>query len=316
MNTLYWFWPERASLATLLDDQEVWVGYRSAAAAAELALDVITVDDVDVTADRSGRHRVFVRGQAADPDRVLFHNKLYTWPMFQSDSWRYLSTFQILDTAGYCTLIRPELNILTNDKLATLLHLRGVDARWLPTLRLPTRDFSGLRVRLAEAGISYPVVAKPASWGAGMGVMRAADEDELVMVLRLASAAELTMVIQPAVAIAGALTDTRVFCVDREPVAAFRRCAAGTVANVTAGGSAELIAVPDALRDRAAVAAKHLDTPWLGVDYLSDGRDYLLSEVEVDACVSAQSLKIQGMADVLAARFRNYQAEFERWRNR
>jgi len=316
VDVLYWFWPERSGLATLIDDQKVWVGYRRAAADTGLELDVITVDDVVLAASPGGAPRAFVRGVPVDPHRALFHTKLYTWPMFQPDAWRYLSTFESLRAAGYCTLIRNELNLLTNDKLATLLHLRDVDAQWLPTVSVPTRDFGGLAVRLSDAGVDYPVVVKPASWGAGMGVLRAQDEHELVMALRLASAAELTMVVQPYVAAAGTVTDTRVFCVDREPIGAFRRVAAGTVANVTGGGRAALVDVPDELRERANAIAKRLDTPWLGVDFLSTGDGYALSEVEVDACVSAQSLAIPGMDGVLAARFRAYKADFDRWRSR
>jgi hypothetical protein len=316
VDTLYWFWPERAGLATLIDDQQVWVGYRDAAAATGLALDVITVDDVVLAAGPGGNARAYVRGEPVDPDRAVFHTKLYTWPMFQPDVWRCLSTFEALRAAGYCTLVRGELNLLTNDKLCTLLHLRDADGGWLPTVRVPTRDFAGLAVRLADAGVDYPVVVKPASWGAGMGVVRAGDEHELVMALRLASAAELTMVVQPYLSAAGEITDTRVFCVDREPVRALRRTAAGTVANVTGGGRAQLVDVPDELRERARAVAKRLDPPWLGVDFLSTGAGYALSEVEVDACVSAQSLALPGMADVLAARFRAYRSDFDRWRDR
>ena len=315
MRQLYWFWPERARPQSVREDEDAWDNYRQAAEAGGLRLELIAVDDVDILADPAGP-RAYVKGQPADPGKVSFHNKLYTWPMFQADVWRSLAVFEGLARAGYHLLVRPELNLISNDKAATLLHLRDVDTGWLPTLSLPTREFRQLRVRLNEAGIGYPVIVKPAGWGSGNGVVRADDEAELLMALRLASAGELTMVVQPLLAPAGELADIRVYCVDREPAGALRRTvgSGGTVANVTSGGAAELVEVPPELRERAAAIAARLDTPWLAVDFLFDGRTCYLSEVEIDAYVGPVTARLPGMADIMAARFRAYRAESDRWR--
>jgi glutathione synthase/RimK-type ligase-like ATP-grasp enzyme len=315
MKTLYWFWPERARPQNVVEDEEGWDNYRRAAGAAGLRLELISVDDVAVVADPA-RPRAYVKGVLADPREVVFHNKLYTWPMFQADAWRSLALFEGLAGAGYHLLVRSELNLISNDKAATLLRLREVDACWLPTMSLPTREFTQPRVRLSEAGISYPVVVKPAGWGSGKGVIRADSEPELLMALRLASAAELTMVVQPFLAPAGELADLRVYCIDGDPVGALRRTvgSGGTVANVTSGGKAELVAVPPELAKRAAVIAECLDTPWLAVDFLCDGHGYYLSEVEIDAYVGPVTARLPGMADIMAARFRAYRARFDRCR--
>jgi hypothetical protein len=296
------------------DDESVWRSYRKAADQVGLSLDIISVDDVDVVARPDGP-RVHIRGEAVDPGTALFHNKLYTWPMFQVDVWRSLASFTGVAAAGYCTLLSAELNLVSNDKAATLLHLRAVDQGWLPTLSLPTRDVTGLRVKLEDAGIQYPVVVKPASWGSGKGVIRAASESELMTALRLAGAAELTMVVQPFVDGRDRLTDVRVYCVDRVPVAALRRSAGegGTVANITAGGTGELIPVPAALHDRAAAIAAYLDAPWLGVDFLCNETDQYLSEVEIDACIGPVTSLLPGMDEVLSARFGAYVTDFDRW---
>lgn len=311
---LCWFWPERGRPRTVREDEPGWQGYRQAAAAAGLRLDVVAVDDVDVLA-LPGAPRVHVRGEPVDAASTVFHTKLYTWPMFQTDVWRSLATFEAIAGAGYRTLIRPELNLVSNDKAATLLHLRGVDTGWLPTITVPTRDFTGLRVRLEEAGISYPVVVKPASWGSGKGVIRAEGESELLTALRLAAAAELTMVVQPFVGDGGESSDIRVYCVNRRPVGALLRTAAdgGPTANVTLGGKARLVPVPEELRERAAAVAAHLDTPWLAVDFLFDGHTHYLSEVEIDAYVGPVTARLPGMAEILLARFRAYRADFDRW---
>jgi hypothetical protein len=312
---LYWFWPERTRFATLLADEAVWSNYRLAADGAGMVLDIVSVDDVDVLAAPWGS-RVFVRGEPVDPTRALFHTKLYTWPMFGPDVWRSLATFQTLAAAGCHALIRPDLNLLSNDKAATLLHLRDVDHDWLPTVRLPTRELTCVRVRLQENGIDFPVVVKPASWGSGKGVTVARDEQELATVLRLAAAAELTMVVQPLLG-GGARepADVRVYCVDGRPVGALRRTPGpgGGVANVTAGGTGELIEVPPDLAARAAAVAAALDTPWLGVDFLCvDGAAYL-SEVEIDACIGPVTSRLPGMDYILALRFAAYRGRFERW---
>ena len=159
MKKLYWFWPERTRSQTMQDDEFVWCNYRKAADSVGLTLDIISVDDIDVVARPNGS-KIYVRGEVVDPLAAVFHNKLYTWPMFQVDVWRSLATFTGVTAAGYCTLLSAELNLISNDKASTLLHLRDVDQGWLPTLSLPTRDITGLRLRLEDAGIASPVVVK------------------------------------------------------------------------------------------------------------------------------------------------------------
>lgn len=310
---LYWFWPEREGLRVMLEDQGAWLSYRRAADAAGLTLDLITVDDVQVLATPTGS-QVFVRRVPVAPDESMFHTKLYTWPQFAPDVWRSLSTYQAIAEAGYCTLIRPELNLISNDKAATLLHLGDLDPHWLPTLTAPTRDTAGLSLQLAAMGIEYPVVVKPAGWGSGRGVLRADHESQLRSILSLASAGELTMVIQPYLA-AGDLADVRVYCADRRPVGALRRTPTtrSGIANVAQGGQAELIPVPGELAERARAIATRLDAPWLGVDFLRAGGRYHLSEVEVDAFVSPASSRLPGMSEVLRQRFAAYRADFTRW---
>ncbi|HEY6795831.1 MAG TPA: hypothetical protein VI248_14220 [Kineosporiaceae bacterium] len=312
--SLYWIWPERFRLGTMLADEETWRVYGAAAAEQGLEMHVVSVDDVTVAARQDGP-ALLVRGDPIDPSCAAFHGKLYTWPAFSDDIWRSLALFQVIEEAGYYNLIRPNLNLITNDKAATVLHLRDVDERWLPTIRLTTRDPEEFAVPLKEAGLAYPVVAKPTSWGGGKGVLVAHDEGELMTALRLASAAELTMVIQPLVE--PPLEDVRVYCVNGEPIAAIRRTPAegGIVANTGAGGRAEFVPVPGELHRRASTIAAHLDTPWVGVDFLGGNGNYYLSEVEIDACTHLPGHgKVPGMDRILAQRFAGYRKRFESWR--
>ena len=213
--TLYWCWPERQRRGP---DQSYVDDYVRAAILAGFSFEYLTVDDVDMVGARAYAH-----GQPIGPEHVAFHNKLYTWPMFQTDLWRYLSTFDALQRAGYCMLVDTRLNITTNDKLGTALFLADVAGPALPTMRIPTRELRELRVPLSQAGIDYPVAVKPASWGSGRGVVRANDEGQLLAALWLAGAAELTMVVQPWLADADQLADVRVMCCDRTATAAFAR---------------------------------------------------------------------------------------------
>jgi RimK-like ATP-grasp domain len=315
MDTLYWFRPERGRLTTMLTEQSVWIGYRSAAQAAGLHFDVIAADDIDLVTS-PGWARVYVRGELADPQHAVFHNALYTSPVVTGDCWRYLAMFAGIEHAGYCTLTPAELNLITNDKGATLAYLRDLDDGFLPTLTLPTRDFTDLRLRLADAGIGYPVVAKPAGWTSGMGVVHADSEVELLRALRLASAAEVTMVVQPEIDDATDFADIRVYCADRRPVGTLRRVPAvpGAVANIALGGKGELVDVPEELYERSLLIAERLDVPWLGIDFLHAKGRYYLSEVEVDARMSPATLELPGAVEVLERRFRAYRDEFERWR--
>lgn len=312
-ETLYWIYPERTRRA---NDPVAWENYCAAAAKAGMDLQSISVDDIEIAYD--GTHpQVFVKNRAIDPSRDFFHNKLHTWPMFQADVWRSLSTFQALESAGFCTLIPLSLNVLTNDKVSTLMQFADIPGvEQIATLNIPTRDFLSLGLRPSDIGISYPVVAKPAHWASGRGVSRAQDDGQLTMALRLASAAELTMVVQPQVGVGRVLRDVRVMCVDRQPMLAAARYqgADKTVNNAMGGGHTEIIPVPDELIEPAAKIAERVDTAWMGVDFLHDEDRYYLSEIEIDAYLPTSWMTDQSMRDVADLRFQAYRTEFEHWR--
>lgn len=312
-ETLYWIYPERTRRA---NDPAPWENYRAAATKAGFDLQSISVDDIEIAFD-GHRAQVFVKERAVDPSRDFFHNKLHTWPMFQADVWRSLSTFQALESAGFFTLIPLSRNVLANDKISTLMEFADIPGvEHLSTINLPTRDFLSLRLRPSDIGIDYPVVTKPAHWASGRGVTRAQDDGQLTMALRLASAAELTMVVQPQVGVGRVLRDVRVMCVDRLPVLAAARYqgADKTVNNAMGGGHTEIVAVPDELTKPAAAIAKRIDTAWMGVDFLHDGDRYYLSEIEIDAYLPSSWMAEPAMHEVADQRFHAYRTEFDRWR--
>ncbi|MDX8147104.1 hypothetical protein SK854_33680 [Lentzea sp. BCCO 10_0061] len=312
LDRLYWLYPERTRFE---NDPTAWENYRRSAKLARFELEAISVDDVEIVFD-GHESWVYVKGERVDPGRTLFHNKLETWPQFQKDVWRFLSTFQALESSGHCTLIRSAQNLLTTDKISTLMELGRIGGvRTIPTLNIPTRDFAVLRTKPDDVGIDYPVIVKPAHWGSGRGVVRAHDEGQLIMALRLASAAELTMVVQPMLGAGGTLTDVRVMCVDQRPaLSAVRHLGPNkTVNNSGGGGRTEIVPVPEDLVAPATEIAERIGTPWIGVDFLYDGSDYHLCEVEIDAYIPKSWMESPEMARVLDLRFASYRRRFDLW---
>jgi hypothetical protein len=313
--TLYWLWPERDRADGYRYDEDLyWSGYRNAAASAGLEFEVVGVDDVAIDAAPDGA-RVFVRGAPISPEDAFFHAKLYTWPQFTGDVWRYLSTSVALEQAGFWTVVPLAYNVIGNDKLLSYLDVSGLVERWLPTVRVSTRAFTSLGRLLDVSSIRYPVAVKPASWGSGMGVVRADDLEQLDAVLRLASAAELTMVIQPWLE-SQTVSDVRVYCVDDEPIGALARRGEGALAlaNVARGSTIELVPVPESLAPVASALARRVDVPYVCLDFLTDGSTFWFSELEVDGAMSARTLRIDGAAEILRARFAAYLRHFERRR--
>jgi hypothetical protein len=309
--TLFWFWPQRQRQSY---DAHEWAGYERTANSAGFDIRLTTVDDVWVRLAEEGSV-VSVFGEPIDQRQTLFFNKLYTWPALSADIWRSLSLFRTLNEVGYYLLIPEGLNILTNDKTASLAwatKLVGIDVA--PTLAIPTRDFSLLDLPLPH-GMNWPVIVKPAHWGAGKGVVRARNASELIMALRLASAAELTMLIQPQIGTEDSLEDIRVMCVDGEPLLSARRQIGPnrTVANTASGGQSTLDGVPHALREPAAQVAAALQHPWVGVDFLVSDTQVLLSEVEIDAYLAPSWMLDPRMQRVALARFSSYRAHFNNW---
>lgn len=263
---------------------------------------MVTVDDIMVRAEQ-GKTRVLIQGADVHADSCFFHTKLMTWPDAQADAWRLLSVIDILDAAGFYTTVPSSMNIATNDKLLTLLRHGDSDATPIPTWRVSTRQFTWLRV--SDLGMDYPLVVKPANWGAGYGIMRVETPQQLQSVLQLAGAGELNMVIQPWL---GADTiDYRVYCIEGSArQACVRKPQPGAVAaNVFQGGALEYIDVPPRLVAPSERIAKSLGLAYCCIDFLEvDGRLWL-SEIEADGAAN-------GNAELTIAHFAAYRRQFER----
>jgi glutathione synthase/RimK-type ligase-like ATP-grasp enzyme len=274
-----------------------------AASQAGMDLVMVTVDDIVVQAV-PGKAKVLVQGSEVRADSCFFHNKLMTWPDAQADAWRLLSLFNVLEAAGFHTTVPASLNIATNDKLLTLLRYPDPEAAPIPTWRISTRQFTWLPV--GDLGMNYPLVVKPANWGAGYGIIRVETPQELQQVLQLSGAGELNMVIQPW--LGPDTVDYRVYCIEGSARrACTRKPQTGAVAsNTFQGGVLEYIDVPQRLVAPSERIAKSLGLAYACIDFLEAGGKIWLSEVEADGAANRE-------AELTAARFAAYRRQFDRF---
>lgn len=284
----YWIRPERNKrfVQDYLDDNTF---ARNTAVAAECGLDlrVISVDDILVSMVESATI-VQVGGETVVPTEVFFHVKLMTFPSYESETWRTISTAELLRSTGFHVSTPLELNVLAGDKLLTLVqlqrrvldHLGSQLVRCLPTVRVSTRQFYSL----PQGALPFPlpVIVKPSSWGGGNAVAVVRTVGALDAQLQIAGAAALTMIVQPW--LGQGTSDLRVYCVDGTVQSAWERRPApsAVVANYGMGGSYAQINLPVDVADAAHAVAQFIGAPYLCIDFLlKDGR-YWLSEIEPD----------------------------------
>jgi glutathione synthase/RimK-type ligase-like ATP-grasp enzyme len=304
MAKIYWPLIER-------DRQEIHAQY-SATVVSQLAdtasrvgfeFATFTIDDITIIGSPAGI-QVRVRGESVRPEEAVFHTALLTWPVGHADIWRYLSTFTALEAAGYPVTVPMKHNVVANDKLLTYLQPFAADIPWLPTVRIMTRQFVSLSHHVDPKTISYPVILKPTSWGGGMGVFRCQNQQELEALLYFATAAELSMMIQPCLE---GFTDVRVFCIDGEPFMSAQRVPTPTpLPGQVSRGQAkpQFFSVPEQLIEPAAKVARSLSLPYVCVDFLVSGHEFWLSELEPNGWMGNERSREQEA--ILQARFRAY----------
>lgn len=277
--TLYWFWPQ-------LDGNrpaDWWSPHRAVAKSLGFAFEMVSPSDVAVAIDSDGRAKVRIGDRLITPRNSIIGNKVYTWPAFEKSVWRSFALFERLRSLGFHLLHSAGMNIVGNDKAATSSAFGGLAAPAVPSLAIESGSMGGITEDLlAWAGIAAPYVVKPASWAGGMGVIRAETLSDLRMAIRLASASEMSVVVQPCLPDIAA--DVRVFCLEGVSRAAYVRSMSpdGTVATRRGGGEGVVAEVPAPLVDRAAAVAKQVGSPWLAVDFLRSGDEYVFSEIEIE----------------------------------
>lgn len=309
--TMYWIRAERQSKSPNTEDTEVTARYDAATRAVGVRLASVTADDVVVGAREQGPS-VRVCGELIRPDMAFFHTKLITWPSDRFDHWRHLTTYAAVSAAGFFTTVPVSISLVNNDKLLSALRPFGSLVPRVPTVRVCTRghrpDTLGwCTAAMRASDIGFPVIVKPASWGAGHSVFVAQDVGELDTVLTWAASAELTVVVQPW--LGREVVDYRVWCIDGEPSRALtRRPVADAVAgNVGQGGIAKWTDLPDALVAPSRAVARDIGLPYLCIDFLHAGGRWWFSEIEVDGGT------VPGDHHLTEVRFGSYRSRFDRF---
>ncbi|HEU4564743.1 MAG TPA: RimK family alpha-L-glutamate ligase [Gemmatimonadaceae bacterium] len=172
---------------------------------------------------------------------------------------------------------------------------RSVDKFWTSAILreegLPTPE-TVVCERSEEAFAAFremkDVIVKPLFGSMGLGMTRVSDEDVAWRVFRALDAIRGVYYLQRAVEHEG--RDVRAFIVGERVIGAIERSAPGWRTNVSRGGRARAIELPDAWRDLALRAARAVGAGYAGVDLLParDGAVYVL---EVNAIPGWQGLQ-------------------------
>ena len=294
MARILWIYPDRGGRQLVELEDSLWTNYRAAASAMGIDLVVVPPEVVDVVLAGDGT----VHARAGDLEitraSTVILSDAYVYPFQAADTWLLLSTMKTLEAAGFYLPTTTELAMLTNDKAATLAYvyddtIAKLGIRRPPTVRLTyRRNPAGrsLADLLAAGGIELPAFVKPTSWAAGQGANIASSMRELESLLSLSGGGVTPLVVQRHLGLEH--SDVRIFVIDgRVSASLIRRPAKGShVANVSAGNPCVFEAPrTDAVLRAAEHVARRLDVPYVTVDFIDDGKDVWLSEIELDGAV-------------------------------
>ncbi|MDG4859417.1 hypothetical protein P8605_14845 [Streptomyces sp. T-3] len=314
---LCWIYPDRGTLRQrTAEDNAVWTTYTKIAADVGLRMTLHKAEAITVEAVGDGEPRVFLDGERITPQDTILVTSLWSLPHQVQEVCNQLFAYSILEQAGFYLPIHPKYSYITTDKMATMLHLRDCPVPRVPTVRIGTgRDAPSGHWAPALENLEFPLLVKPAYWGMGMGVCLAHNMHELRGLIGLAGGADTALAVQPY--LGEGVNDFRVYVIDGRPHTVLRRIPKGAslTANLVNGGSLEYVPVPPELTDALDYIAEQLPMPYFAADFLWDGKQFWLSEVEPDGAVGyAPNEEVaQIQRPVIEDRFRAYVAAHARW---
>jgi glutathione synthase/RimK-type ligase-like ATP-grasp enzyme len=239
---------------------------------------------------------------------IIVHG-VRTNPTHGIDLWSGMSVVRSLEALGFWLAIPLAKSVLLNEKFATARALADSPIPTIPSVRIPTgRDLHRLEYQRLVPDDWFPVFAKPASWGRGLGCVLCPDRATLDGVLGVAAGSGAPMLVQPSVG--PVVADIRIVVVEGEIVAMYDRTptAGAHVANISRGGSYAARTDVDApVGELVELIQSRFDLPYVCIDLLqaADGRTWL-SELEADGAVSSLFGQPELMRRVVGARFRSY----------
>jgi glutathione synthase/RimK-type ligase-like ATP-grasp enzyme len=317
METLLWVYPDVGTARLHARERtRYWEPYTRAAADEGFHLLKASPQEVVMSwRDHRCVASVIRQGRSIplDPRSTVVLGDVYTEPARIHTLWPALSTLVSLRAAGYFLATSLQWMLLGADKFATILGLVDLGIEMLPALRLvPGEIDDELEGRALELGL--PLLMKPASWSGGVGLNIAESPATLRRLLRLAYGLGQPFLLQPY--LPNLLVDGRAYCIDGEVRLFVERRArrSGDPSNVSLGGQTVAAAAPETVVAAAHAVHALTELPYVCLDVLHDGRQWWLSEVEVDGAISATDGVTAEVAHRLVReRFRAYRRALDRF---
>ncbi|MCX5207891.1 hypothetical protein OG689_00895 [Kitasatospora sp. NBC_00240] len=317
LRRMCWIFPDRESTrAAAMWPDFFWNLYAEVAEGLGMSWTRHAPDAVTVDATVTGRPQVYVDGEPVSPQDTLFVTALYSLPYQSMDIFNQYALYAVLEQSGFYLPFPPQVSLIGNDKLATLLHLGGSPVPPIPTVRIGTgRDVDKNLHEVALRNVTYPALVKPAGWCGGGGINLARGPEDIRGLASLAQGGDTTLVVQPY--LGDGTVDYRVYVVDGEPYAVMKRIPGpgSPVANASRGGAMEFPPVPDELAAATAYFAERLPIPFFCIDFLHDGERFWFSELEPDGVIAPDfddpHRTLQ--RDITRARFAAYRTAHAKW---
>ncbi|MEU1406927.1 hypothetical protein ABZ471_32060 [Streptomyces sp. NPDC005728] len=316
-SRLCWIYPDRGTLRQReAEAAAIWTTYTKIAADCGLRMSLHKAEALSVDATGDGEPAVFLDGERITPQDTILVTSLWSLPHQVPEVCNQLFAYTILEQAGFYLPIPPHTSYITTDKMATMLFLRDCPVPRVPTVRIGSgRDSISRHYKPALTGLTYPLLVKPAYWGMGQGVCLVRNDHELRGVIGLAGGADTALVVQPY--LGEGVNDFRVYVIDGKAHTVLRRIPQGAslTANLVNGGRLEYPELPKELESSIDYIAAKLDMPYFCADFLWDGKQFWLSEVEPDgACGYATTEEVAKIQHaVIEGRFRAYVEAHARW---
>jgi glutathione synthase/RimK-type ligase-like ATP-grasp enzyme len=313
---LCWIYPDRGTVRQrAAEAAAIWTTYTEIAKDCGLAMSLHKAEALAVEAV-GDEHRVFLDGERITPEDTILVTSLWSLPHQVQEVCNQLFAYSILEQAGFYLPIQPRMSYITTDKMATMLYLRDCPVPRVPTVRIGTgRDSISRHYEPVLEKLDFPMLVKPAYWGMGQGVCLANNEHELRGLIGLAGGADTALVVQPY--LGTGVNDFRVYVINGKAHTVLRRIPQGEslTANLVNGGRLEYPPLPEELESSIDYIADKLRMPYFAADFLWDGKQFWLSEVEPDGAVgyatTEEIAKIQ--RPVIESRFRAYVAAHAAW---
>ncbi|WP_156727702.1 ATP-grasp domain-containing protein [Streptomyces apocyni] len=311
LQRIAWIYPERRTpWQREYEENAVWTPYQKIAAELGLSMTVNKPEELAVDAVDARHPKVFLKGERVTPEDTLFVTSLYSLPHQTVDVAAQLFTFTLLERLGFFLPVPPALSYIGGDKAATAVHLKDSPVPLLPTVRISSgREAMTGHYDQALAELDYPLIVKPANWGMGLGISVVNNIYDLRGVIGLAGGSDTPLVVQPYVP---GVSEYRIYTVDGEPHTALTGKKDGYCLMTTdsVGGRRErgYTGLPEQLAETVRYVCERIPAPYLCVDFLQDGDQFWLSEIEMDGAVGFNGIPEQDLAAhrIVEARFRSY----------